>query len=475
MAYNDDRPFCACSTPSGVSGIAVIRLSGINSATVVDSCVRIVRSGSSDKCVSKMPGYVAALADFFDPKTNTIIDRVVITRFCAPYSYTGEDIVEISCHGGSAVKQEILRVLLENGARTAKPGEFTKTAFLNGKLDLSQAEAVMDVIASDSRLSLKAANSQLSGSLRAKLATIEDKLYKALALIEMIVEFPEHDDTPESDDKLKQMCHEVQSDLEKLCDTYGQGKILSERMRIALCGLPNSGKSSLLNCLSGYDRAIVTEVPGTTRDTLEVQLDVEGIPVTLVDTAGIRRTGDKVEAIGVERAKDAAKDSDLVFYLVPPEANPLQIKEQLQLLVHEAIVDKSRIAVIFSKCDTGRNPDEKLLKEFAKDLGIKGFVSVSTAQEINIAELKLLITDYYTKLGAGVDSEVMLTNRRHCELIKEAVGYMMTANGVLEEGLGVDIASSVIRLALEEIGEISGKTVSSELADTIFSKFCIGK
>ncbi len=472
MPIMSKNPFCACSTPVGIGGIAVIRISGDGCGKIIDKMTRIIRSADGVSSFSQMRGYTMALADFFDIETNKVVDRVVLARFEAPHSYTGQEMAEISCHGGNAVKQEILRLLLSNGCDPAGPGEFTKTAFFNGKIDLSSAEAVMDVIAADSQRALMAANTQLNGRLNAKLASTEEKLYKALAIIEMIVEFPEHDDTPENDEEVLKLCNIARGEIDSLCKSFGSGRMLSERMRIALCGLPNSGKSSLLNCLSGYDRAIVTQVPGTTRDTLEVELSIEGIPVTLVDTAGIRKTSDEIEAMGVTRAKKAFEDSDMVLYLVSPDTNLDSVIVQLNELLLGKKAD--RICILFSKCDSGKNSEEEEIKCACSKLGIRNFISVSAKDEINVDVVKELVVRIFEQEGAFA-SQIILINARHYEILKEARENLDMAIGALNDGVGVDVASSVIRLALDRIGQITGKTVSAELVDTIFSKFCIGK
>lgn len=466
------KPFCACSTPVGIGGIAVIRVSGDGSGSLIDNLVKIIRSADDVQSFSQMRGYTLALADFFDPKTHLTIDRVIIGRFEAPHSYTGQEMAEISCHGGNAVKQEILRVLLENGFRAAQPGEFTKTAFYNGKLDLTSAEAVMSVIAADSERALLAANSQMNGKLSKRLSSTEEKLYKVLSLIEMIVEFPEHDDTPENEENIKSILCECQTELQKLVDSYGTGRILAQRMRIALCGLPNSGKSSLLNCMSGYDRAIVTETPGTTRDTLEVSINVAGIPVTLIDTAGIRDTEDTIEAMGVDRAKSEFANADMVLYLISPTASLESVTAQLEQICKAERA--GRVTILFSKCDSGRNQQEEQIKAECKARGIESFLSVSSTSEINIDSIQELIADFFEKQGAAA-GDVTLMNSRHYERLNSALECLNMAIDALDGNLGVDVASSVLRSSLDSIGEITGKTVSAELVDTIFSKFCIGK
>jgi len=471
MPIYNDSPFCACSTPAGVSGIAVIRISGDKTSEAVDKVTRIIRSSGSFKTFSELPGYTAAYADFINPDNGSVIDKVIITRFVAPYSYTGDEMAEISCHGSTAVKQEILDSLSKVGIRAAGPGEFTKQAFINGKLSLSAAEAVMDVISSDSEKALEAANVLVQGELSRLLTSTEEKLYKAMALIEMIVEFPEHDDTPENEDQIKAILKTERENINKLCKSFGKGRLLSERMKVALAGLPNAGKSSLLNCLSGYDRAIVTEVAGTTRDTLEVQLNIEGVPVTLVDTAGIRRTEDKIEAIGVNRAISAIDEADLVFYMVSPDTSIEVVKEQFS----ELSLENKKAVILFSKSDSGSNPDENEIKEFANTKGITEFLNISSSEGINIDSIREVISRVYEEADGGISSQIILTNRRHYECLSESLAKLDMAIDALENDMGVDICSSVVRLSLDRIGEITGKTVSASLADTIFSGFCIGK
>lgn len=480
MSNSISKPFCACSTPSGVGGIAIIRASGSQSAELMDSYTKILRTAEcaytdEDRKISlrSLPGYVSAYATIIDPVTKKAIDNVIITHFVAPHSYTGDEMVEISCHGGEAVKQEILRIMLENGFRAAEPGEFTRTAFLNGKLDLSEAEAVMDVIAADSERALRAANMQMNGKLSKELNMIEEEIYHATTLIEMIVEFPEHDDTPDNEAEVIKLAEQALSRLNKLKMSYAKGRILSERMRVAICGAPNSGKSSLLNVLSGYERAIVTEVAGTTRDTLEVNLNIGGIPVTLIDTAGIRDTEDRIEAIGVERAYKELTTSDLILYMVSPTETLTNFDYYLKEIL--ASTSPSRMILVFSKSDEGINSSSEEMIKKAKASGIEEIINISSSQEVNIKELKTVITSYYDKLGGSASESVILLNRRHYELIDSATTSLDMAINAIKDGMGVDIASSVMRNTLEEIGKITGKTVSVELANNIFGRFCIGK
>lgn len=476
FAYTDE-PICACSTPAGISGLAVIRISGNGCGVLTDKCTKILRSSGDFDRTSLLPGYTCAYGNVIDPKSGETIDEAVITHFEAPHSYTGEEMVEISCHGSSAVKQEIMRCLGISGIRVAYPGEFSRRAFINGKMSLASAEAVMDVINADTERQLQAAGSLMSGKLAEKIDSIEKNLYDQMARIESLVEFDRDaddaaDEDTEADAILEELVAQSES-LEQLCAGYGKGRILSERMRVALLGLPNSGKSTLLNTLTGYDRAIVTEVAGTTRDTIEVQVDINGIPVTLIDTAGIRETDDIIESIGIGRAMEAGREADLVFYMIPPDMDSYEVKEGLMELSED--IGGDRITAVFSKSDEGKNPEEKDIIEVLEKLGITRTISVSAEEELNIDKLEDVITSYYDSLGGGQSEGLLITNSRHYSKFNKGLKKLGMAIEALEEGLGVEVCSSALRSCLDEIGEVTGKTVSATLADTIFSRFCIGK
>lgn len=441
------------------------------SGKALDDCITIIRTIGSAAVLSEMEGYTAALADFKDPETGELIDRVVVSRFLSPHSYTGEDLTEISCHGSAAVKNGIFRVLHSKGIRPALPGEFTKTAFINGKLDLSEAEGVMSVIKSETERSLKASNDQLIGVLSAELQRIEEVLYKALALIEMIVEFPEHDDTPENTSSVEEMIGSSASSLEALAGSYERGRLLSDRLKVALAGKPNSGKSTMLNRLLGYERAIVTDIPGTTRDTLEQDIDIDGIPVRIIDTAGIRKTDDVVETMGVKRAMDTITAADLCMFLVSPDDIKEDIYEQLDFL--SSVKDETETVLVFSKSDIGINPfyDDVVMR--ARTSGIERTVICSALSDEDVDIIRGEIKAFYERKGGM--SPVTVINRRHAMAISSAALKLRQSESVIRDGIGVDIASSVIRAALDDLGEVTGKTVSQELVNTIFSDFCIGK
>jgi len=461
--------FCALSTPAGISGIAVIRASGQGVIEGIAEAVRVLRTTGDTTGVSltDLGGYEAAFCAFADPKTQEEIDRVVVTVYRSPYSYTGDDMIEISCHGGSAVRQEILRVLNSLGIRPAGPGEFTRTAFINGKLDLTSAEAVMNVIDADSKRALEAGNTQLMGALRDKITQVENKLYGVLSSIEMMLEFPEHDDTPESLEAVKVKLSEAIDDINRLSSSYGRGRLLVERMKVAIAGLPNAGKSTLLNFFAGFDRAIVTDIPGTTRDTLELNAEVDGIPVTFIDTAGLRQTEDAVEKIGVELAGRAAREADLILYLIAPTDSFEETRKALDSF------DKDKLRLVFTKSDAGVNPEKNKLSEIVADPGY--CCEISVRQDQNTESITKLIADAYEKAGGINASDVTVISGRHYDLLLKASDKLNQAMELLQTDMGIDVCSQVIRAALDDTGEITGRVVSDELVDTIFSRFCIGK
>ena len=473
MYSYDDEPICACSTPAGISGIAVIRISGNGCGKLADKCSVILRSSGDYSKLSELPGYTCAFGYVKDPSNGIKVDEVIFTHFEAPHSYTGEEMVEISSHGSGAVKQEILKCLGMSGIRMAYPGEFSRRAFINGKMSLASAEAVMDVINSETERQLEAAGSLMSGKLAEEIDYIERNLYDQAAMLETFTEF-DTEDPDEEEAKLETVkdnlsdCHDR---LTTLCKGYGKGRILSERLRVALLGLPNSGKSTLLNTLTGFDRAIVTEVAGTTRDTIEVQLNINGIPVTLIDTAGIRETDDIIESMGIGKAYEAGRGSDMIFYMIPPDMTA----DEAYSGVKGIIEDCESVTAVFSKSDAGENPDREEIETKLKTLGIESFISISAEEDLNIDKLEDVIIDYYNELGGGASGGLIITNSRHYSKFLKASKKLALALDALDNNLGTEVCASALRACLDEIGEVTGKTVSATLADTIFSRFCIGK
>ncbi|MHB8961608.1 MAG: tRNA uridine-5-carboxymethylaminomethyl(34) synthesis GTPase MnmE [Saccharofermentanales bacterium] len=465
--------YAAAATPPGVSGIAVVRMSGRSAIEIADEV--FVAEYPSGRTVSAMDGYTCAYGRMIDPHSGETIDQSVITKFVAPHSYTGEDTVEISCHGGTAVKEEILRVLYATGARPADPGEFTRTAFLNGKLDLAQAEAVMDLISSTARKAGAEAVKQLQGRLSSRLDGLAARLYQTLSSVELILEFPEHEETPEATGMLLSGIGQVRADVDSLIRSFGKGRILREGFKVVIAGKPNAGKSSMMNTLSGYDRAIVTDTPGTTRDTIEEPVDIDGLPVRLVDTAGLRSAEDKIEQMGIDRAKTAIKDADLVLWVFDEEAEDpgrfAETDEDFQYIMSEK--RDYEIAFIVSKSDI--KPSDKGLQALKAYFPAIPVFSFSAVTEEGLEDVRQLIIGIYEKHGSASSDEVIITNGRHVHSLGKARSSLDMAIDGLSAGLPLDIIAGALRGAAESLAEITGDEVSDRIVSEIFSRFCIGK
>lgn len=486
----DDRPFCAPATPPGVGGISVIRMSGRYAIAVADRIFCVLRAADpAIESVSDMPGYTMAFGRIIGPDDGRIIDEVVLSVFRAPHSYTGEDMVEISCHGGTAVRQEVIRVLCENGARPAEPGEFTKVAFLSGKMDLTQAEAVMDIISAESAEALRVSEIHLLGALKNEIRSLSEKLYDVFAQLEMLVEFDEHDESGVRE-QAEMKLREHLARLTVLENSYAKGRLLTEKMTVVLAGVPNSGKSSLLNRLAGYDRAIVTPIAGTTRDTLEVSTSILGVPVRLVDTAGLRKTADEIERLGISRAYEAAKEADLLLWLVSSDdcaksdGEPSWIESHFHQFSKVAnMIGDQRLAILISKSDLVDGQEaERMLDSIVsaiqsggmgRKIRFSGVVSAFTQE--GIGAIVDAIKDIYDQTGMTGQGELLLMNNRHFEQIRKASDKINQSIISIADQIPTEVACALIRLAMDDLGEITGDSVSDTLVDAIFSRFCIGK
>ncbi len=461
----------ACSTPPGSSGLAVIRLSGADSAAIAGSIFRLPGNRKID--LAAMPGNTCRFGRIISPADGSLIDEVVLTRFVAPRSYTGEDLIEISCHGGSAVKQAILDALIHFGARPAEPGEFSRRAFANGKIDLSQAEAVMDLISATTSRAAAAAARQLEGGLLQLVRQHLDSLYGLMARTELILEFPEHDDLDSAAAGLAADITEAAASLHQLAATFRQGRILHDGMTIVIAGRPNVGKSSLLNSLARRERAIVTDIPGTTRDTIEELVDVDGIPVRLIDTAGLRDSEDTVEQLGIGRARAAIEAADLVFYLISPPWQPESEQARAEIAEIKTIAALRPLLLLCGKADLPAR--EHLSAAVAAALPELPLQSVSTLTGEGQAEIRQAISDTYQSLGVPGNEDLILTNTRHHALVKGAASSLQEAADALMAGITLDIAAVLLRSAADSLAEITGDAVSDTLVETIFSRFCVGK
>lgn len=486
----------AISTAPGSSGIGIIRISGEDAFTISDKlfcrnkeaflslCDKYFseeQKGDFPSCeaVSSMKGYEIRHGYIYEFVSKEIIgesqkfvpefiDECLLSKMPAPFSYTGENVVEINCHGSFAVLRRVLSVVIKSGARPAEPGEFTKRAFLNGKLDLAKAEAVMDIINSKTEQSRKAAANQLEGRLSKQVEEIRTSLIGCLAEIDVSIDYPEYEMDGITGDHSMQIMIDAEKVLKRLSDTYYRGRLIKEGVNLVLSGCPNAGKSSLMNVLSGYNRAIVTDIPGTTRDVIEESVQIDGISFTVTDTAGLRETEDVVEKIGVDRAIDRISGAELVIYIADAE-NPAY---KNVLAEHKAMLSAEKTIVIINKIDVGANQNVLFLKDFFNEFTV---IPMSMKNETGVEDLYIAIKE---KLELGEifeNSENILTNERHKALVDAALVHLDKAKESYESGMPLDCISYDIWLCAEKLGEITGKSVSEEIVNDIFSRFCVGK
>ena len=436
----------AISTPPGEGAISIVRMSG-------EEAVSIAQKVFSGKDLTQAKSHTRNYGHIVDPKTHEEIDEVMVSLMLAPKTFTGEDVVEINCHGGIVATNRILQLLLVNGARLAEPGEFTKRAFLHGRIDLTQAESVMDLIRAKTDRSMKIALNQLDGNLSHLIDSLRKDILDVLAQVEVNIDYPEYDDVEEM--------------TTKLLKTASQGKIMREGLATALVGRPNVGKSSLLNHLLHEDKAIVTDVAGTTRDVIEEYVNVSGVPLKLIDTAGIRETDDKVEKIGVERSKKAIEQSDLVL-LVLNAAESLT-KEDLELI--RLTNDKKRI-IILNKTDLEEKLDRKELAKISENAPV---YATSILKNEGVEALEEAISKLFFNGIENSQSTVMVTNARHIALLKKAQNSLDSVLEGISSGMPVDLVQIDMTEAWNLLGEITGESYEDELLDQLFSQFCLGK
>ena len=451
----------AISTPPGEGAISIVRMSG-------EEAVSIAQKVFSGKDLTQAKSHTINYGHIVDPKTHEEIDEVMVSLMLAPKTFTREDVVEINCHGGIVATNRILQLLLVNGARLAEPGEFTKRAFLHGRIDLTQAESVMDLIRAKTDRSMKIALNQLDGNLSHLIDSLRKDILDVLAQVEVNIDYPEYDDVEEMTTKLlKEKAIEIKQRIEQLLKTASQGKIMREGLATALVGRPNVGKSSLLNHLLHEDKAIVTDVAGTTRDVIEEYVNVSGVPLKLIDTAGIRETDDKVEKIGVERSKKAIEQSDLVL-LVLNAAESLT-KEDLELI--RLTNDKKRI-IILNKTDLEEKLDRKELAEISENAPV---YATSILKNEGVETLEEAISKLFFNGIENSQSTVMVTNARHIALLKKAQNSLDSVLEGISSGMPVDLVQIDMTEAWNLLGEITGESYEDELLDQLFSQFCLGK
>ncbi|WP_326516369.1 tRNA uridine-5-carboxymethylaminomethyl(34) synthesis GTPase MnmE [Ligilactobacillus murinus] len=451
----------AIATPPGEGAISIVRLSGDDAVTLADQVFK-------GKDLTKVSSHTINYGHFIDPKTQEIIDEVMVSVLRAPKTFTREDTVEINCHGGIVPTNKILQVLLTNGARLAEPGEFTKRAFLHGRIDLAQAESVMDLIRAKTDRSMKAALNQLDGELSQLIRNLRQEILDVLAQVEVNIDYPEYDDVEEMTSKLlREKALDVCAKIEQLLVTARQGKILREGLATVLVGRPNVGKSSLLNHLLHEDKAIVTDIAGTTRDVIEEYVNVLGVPLKLVDTAGIRETDDRVEKIGVERSRQALDRSDLVILLL--NASEPLTTEDIELL--QLTQDKKRI-IVLNKMDLEPKLDLNELYQYVDKAEV---LKTSVLKNEGIRELEEHIATLFYGGIENSQTTVLVTNARHIALLEQAKAALEAVLTGLEQELPVDLVQIDMTRAWELLGEITGDSYQDELLDQLFSQFCLGK
>ncbi len=451
----------AISTPIGEGAISIVRLSGANAIEITSKIYK-------GKNLAEVDSHTIHYGKIIDPATNDVAEEVMVTVMRGPKTFTREDVVEINCHGGLVSVNRVLEIVLSQGARLAEPGEFTKRAFLNGRIDLSQAEAVMDLIRAKTDKAMNVALKQMDGRLSSLIKKYRQSLLETVAHVEVNIDYPEYDDVEEmSHEMMRQKTKEVHAEIEELLSVAKQGKILREGIATAIIGRPNVGKSSLLNALVQESKAIVTDIPGTTRDIIEEYVNVRGIPLRLVDTAGIRETEDIVERIGVERSRQALKEADLILFVL--NYNEELNEEDLRLF--EAIQGLEYI-VIINKTDLEQKLDLEKVKELVGD---KRIVTTSLLMEEGIAELEGAIADSF--FAGEIDSGDLtyVSNARHIQLLNQSKKALEDAMDSLEMGMPLDIVQIDVTRTWEFLGEIIGDTASDSLIDQLFSQFCLGK
>lgn len=451
----------AIATALTNSGIGIIRVSGNEAFDIVD---RIFRPKNKIKKLKEEKTYTVHYGHIQDG--DEIIDEVLAIVMRGPHSYTAEDTVEIDCHGGVLVMKKILETVIKYGARMAEPGEFTKRAFLNGRIDLSQAEAVIDVINSKNNYALKSSVSQLSGSMSKKVKELREKLLFEIAFIESALDDPEHISLDGYPEKLKVTVNDMQEELNRALSTFDSGRVLSEGIRTVILGKPNAGKSSLMNVLVGEERAIVTDIAGTTRDTLEENICLHGISLNIVDTAGIRETEDVVEKIGVDKARANADDADLLIYVVdgscPLDENDYQIIN---------LIEGRKSIVLLNKTDL----EMVLTPEEIKEKTGKEVVAVSAKEQRGIDLLEEKIKELFLSGEIDFNDEVMITNVRHKTAMSEALKSLSLVKQSIEDQMPEDFYSIDLMNAYEQLGTIIGESLEDDLVNEIFNKFCMGK
>ena len=465
MNPNMSQTIAAISTAMTESGIGIVRMSGEEAFQIAD---KIYRSKKGNKVLAEQRSHTIHYGYIVDG--DETIDEVLVMLMRGPHSFTGEDTVEINCHGGVFVVKKILETTIKYGARPAQPGEFTKRAFLNGRIDLSQAEAVIDVIQSKNEYALKSSVSQLKGNIKKKINEIRNEILYHTAFIETALDDPEHISVDGYGEQLKVVVDNNLKEIKELLASADDGRIIKEGINTVIVGKPNAGKSSLLNLMVGEDRAIVTDIAGTTRDVLQETINLQGISLNIMDTAGIRNTEDIVEKIGVEKAISHANDADLIIYVIdsstPLDENDYKILE---------IVRKKKTIILLNKSDLDMMITRKDVEDILPEKDMIPVIEISAKNQKGIDELEEALKEMFYKGSISLNSEIYITNVRQKTALQDAYESLRKVKESIELGMPEDFYSIDLMDAYESLGNITGETIGEDLVNEIFSKFCMGK
>lgn len=454
----------AIATATGAGGIGIIRMSGEKCFEVLKKIFKPINENID---IDNVKGYTMKYGYIVNPHTNERIDEVLVSFFRAPKSYTAENMCEINSHGGIIVERKILEQCLKNGADLAEPGEFTKRAFLNGRIDLSQAESVIDIINAKTEKEERASFNQLQGNLSREISNIRSELLDIMSDIEASIDYPEYDIEETTNEKAIKVLNSIKQKLERLEKSFENGKILKEGVKTVIVGKPNAGKSSLLNNILDEERAIVSDYAGTTRDTIEEFVNINGIPLKIIDTAGIRETEDYVEKIGVEKAIQLIEEADLIIAIFD---NSKKLDEEDYKILEK--VKNKKCIILLNKCDLSLQDDETVLYMSNLD---KMVIKASMKTKKGMNELYNSISEMFENNDLDYNDEIIVTNIRHKNIIHKAIENITGTTSRIEQNIPIDVISVYIKEVLENLAEITGDNVSEDIINKIFSKFCLGK